>query len=48
MQWITTMPGMQHAGITTMINCMQLDHFPPERNVLRTEGAEAEWNGKDG
>merc|ERR1712013_172143 len=26
----------------------QLDHFPPERNVLRTEGAEAEWNGKDG
>lgn len=36
------------SGITTMIIFMQLDHFPPERNVLRTEGAEAEWNGKDG
>merc|ERR1711970_933789 len=23
----------------------QLDHFPPERNGLRLEGAEAEWNG---
>lgn len=26
----------------------QLDHFPPERNGLRTEGQDAEWNGKEG
>merc|ERR1711892_513714 len=26
----------------------QLDHFPPEKNVMRTEGAEGEWNGQDG